>query len=50
MEQLIDIDLRAFGMNYETESAEEITKSVSWTEVKVTKPRKNCYNKRKEQS
>lgn len=42
-----DIDLRAFGLNYETESAEERTITKSGT-CKIKKPALKCYNKRKE--
>ena len=42
-----DIDLRAFGLNYEIESAEERSVIKSGT-YKIKKPTLKCYNKRKE--
>ncbi len=42
-----DIDLRAFGLNYETESAEERTITKSGI-CKIKKPSLKCYNKEKE--
>ena len=42
-----DIDLRAFGLNYETESANEIGVTKSGV-CKIKKPTLKCYNKVKE--